>query len=177
MEDVAADRGRLLMLSGAPGSGKTAVAPVLRAALPGAVVVDLDQFLQAGSRLAGLDLRQHVAADRWPAYNDLALAFVSTVLTAGHDVLLLSPLTPDEVERSTVAPDLGDVRWAVLDCLDATRLNRLRARTTADTDEAGALADAAELRALGFPIVHNDDITIDAVAELIARWVMSHADT
>ena len=114
------------MLSGAPGSGKTAVAPGLRRALPGVVVLDLDQFLEAGSRLAGLDLRQRSAADRWPAHNDLCLTYVSAVLAAGHDVLLLSPLTPDEVRRSTAAPALGGIRWAVLDCSDASRLNRLR---------------------------------------------------
>lgn len=169
------DRGRLLMLSGAPGSGKTAVSAGLRAALPGVVVLDLDDLLDAGSRLAGLDLRQDVAAERWPAYNDLCLTFVSTVLIAGHDVLVMSPLTPDEVRRSTTAPELGDVRWAVLDCSDATRLDRLRTRPPADADSEGALADAAELRALGLPVIRNDGITLEAAAELITRWATGRA--
>ncbi len=161
------------MLSGAPGSGKTAVAPGLRTALPGVVVLDLDQFLEAGSRLAGLDLRQRSAADRWPAHNDLCLTFVSAVLAAGHDVLLLSPLTPDEVRRSTAAPALGGIRWAVLDCSDASRLNRLRTRSPAEADGHDALADAAELRELGLPILRNDDASIDAAADLTAQWARS----
>ena len=169
VQDVGMDPGSLLMLTGAPGAGKTAVAPGLRAALPGIVVLDLDEFLDAGGRLAGLDLRQEAAADRWPAYNDLCLTFIATVLATGHDVLLLSPLTPQEVRRSTAAPDLGDIRWAVLDCSDAHRLGRLRARR-ATHDTTGALADAAELRGIGHPIIRNDDITIDAAVDLIARW-------
>jgi AAA domain len=158
--------GELVVLTGAPGSGKTAVVPGLRAALPGVVVLDMDQFLDAGGRLAGLDLHEQAAADRWPAYNDLCLSFVAAVLAAGHDVLLLCPLTPDEVGRSAVA--LGTVRWLVLDCSDATRRHRLRTRPGAATDADGAVADAAELRALGLPVLRNDGIDLAAAADLIA---------
>lgn len=164
------------MLTGAPGAGKTTVLPGLRAALPGVVVLELDEFLDPGGRLAGLDLQQEQAADRWPAYNDLCLTFVCTVLAAGHDVLLLSPLTPDEVRRSTAAPALGDIRWAVLDCPDTHRLSRLHTRP-AGGDTAGALADAEELRALGLPLIRNDDTTIDATIELTAHWVRSNPKT
>ncbi|HEY6746654.1 MAG TPA: AAA family ATPase [Mycobacteriales bacterium] len=161
--------GELMILTGAPGSGKTAVAPGLRAALPGVVVLDLDQFLDAGGRLAGLDLHEQSAAGRWPAYNDLCLSLVAAVLAAGHDVLLLCPLTPDEVGRTAAA--LGIVRWMVLDCSDATRRRRLRTRPGEPTDADAAAADAAELRALGLPVLHNDGISIDAAVGLItASW-------
>ena len=163
------------MLSGAPGSGKTVVAAGLRAALPGVVVVDLDHFLDAGSRLAGVDLWQDSAADRWPAYNDLCLTLVSTVLAAGRDLLLLSPLTPDEVRQSTAAPALGEVHGAVLDCSDATRIARFRSRSNASA--ADAPADAAELRALELPVIRNDDIGIGAAAQLIAGWAHARLHT
>jgi AAA domain len=163
--------GSLFVLTGAPGSGKTAVAPGLRAALPGVVVLDMDQFLEAGSRLAGLDLHSQSAADRWPAHNDLCLTFVAAVLAACHDVLLLCPLTPDEVRRSTAAPALGDIRWAVLDCSDATRRRRLSTRPQAEADDHGAVADAAALRELGLPVLRNDGITLDAAVDMItASW-------
>ena len=155
-----------MVLTGAPGSGKTAVVPGLRAALPGVVVLDLDQFLDAGGRLAGLDLHEGAAADRWPAYNELCLSFVAAVLAAGHDVLLLCPLTPDEVGRSAVP--LGTVRWLVLDCSDDTRRHRLRTRKGATADAAAAVADAAELRALGLPVLHNDGIPLTAAVDLVA---------
>lgn len=168
-EAVAA--GRLAMVSGAPGSGKTAVVPAVRTALAGVVVLDLDQFLEPGCRLAGLDLRRPAAADRWPAYNDLCLTFVAVVLAAGRDVLVLSPLTPEEVRRSSAAPVLGEVRWAVLDCSDTCRLGRLRSRGDADADIAGALADAADLRGLGLPVLRTDGMGVDAAAGLVSRWV------
>jgi predicted kinase len=175
---VRVEGGRLSVLTGAPGSGKTAVAPGLRAALPGVVVLDMDQLLEAGSRLAGTDLRSQSAADRWPAHNDLCLTFVAAVLAAGHDVLLLCPLTPDEVRRSTAAPTLGRVLWTVLDCSDATRRQRLSSRTDAEaTDDHGASADAAELRGLGLPVLHNDDITLDAAVDMIAAsWRSRRGD-
>lgn len=168
-------KGNLFVVTGAPGSGKTAVTPGLRAALPGVVVLDMDQFLEAGNRLAGLNLRSESAADRWPAHNDLCLTFVAAVLAAGHDVLLLCPLTPDEVRRSTAAPDLGDIYWAVLDCSDATRRQRLSTRPGAEAQNHGAVADAAELRGLGLPALHNDGIPLDATADMItASWRSRH---
>jgi predicted kinase len=159
----------LSVLTGAPGSGKTAVAPGLSAALPGVVVLDMDQFLEAGSRLAGTDLRSQAAADRWPAHNDLCLTLVAAVLAAGHDVLLLCPLKPDEVGRSVAAPALGHIHWTVLDGSDATRRKRLSSRTDVEIDDQGAVADAAELRGLGLlPVLHNDGITIDDAVVMIA---------
>ena len=163
-------RGRVLLLTGAPGSGKTAVVADLRRLLPGVVVLDMDDFLPAGSRLAGVDLRHPSAAERWPAYNDLCLGFAGTVLGAGHDVLLLSPLTPAEVDRSSAAPVLGAARWAVLDCADGTRRRRLAARSCSERAVADALADAAELRALGLPVLRSDAGDVAGTAGRIAAW-------
>lgn len=162
--------GRLWVVAGAPGSGKTAVRPALRRLLPGVVVVDLDDFLPAAGRLAGVDLASPAVADRWPAYNDLCLGFVATVLEAGHDVLLLAPLTPGEVARSAAAPAPGEVRCAVLDCSDATRRLRLAARPMAPDGIEDAVADAAELRALGLALLPNDGAGVEETARSIARW-------
>lgn len=134
----------------------------------------MDQFLEAGSRLAGTDLRSQAAADRWPPYNDLCLTLVAAVLAAGHDVLLLCPLTPAEVRRSNVSPALGEVRWAVLDCSDATRRQRLSTRPEAADDDA--VDDAAELRGLGPAVLHNDGITIAATVDMITAWWRSQQD-
>ena len=159
------------ILTGAPGSGKTTVVPAVRAALPGVVVVDMDEFLDAGSRLAGVELSSEAAADRWPAYDELCLTFVAAVLRAGHDVLLASPLEPAQVAACPV--ELGDVRWAVLDCPDGTRAERLAARSYPPELVADALADAAALRGLGFPLLVNDGIPVEAAAALVARWFRS----
>jgi predicted kinase len=163
--------GRMSVLAGAPGSGKTAVAPYLRRLLPGLVVLDMDEFLPAGGRLAGVDLRH--ASDRWPAYNDVCLTLVASVLVAGHDVLLLSPLTPDELDRSVAAPLLGKVRWAVLDCSEPSRRARLEARSATEDDVQEALVDAAALRALDVPIFMSEIAGVEVTARSIATWARS----
>lgn len=95
---------------------------------------------------------------------------MSAVSAASHGVLLLTPLTPDEVRRSTAAPGLGRIRWAVLDRSDPTRLSRLRTRPSVGADENGALIDTAELRALGLPVLDDDGISLDAAVDVVVRW-------
>jgi hypothetical protein len=112
----------LSVLTGAPGSGKTASLAAVRQRLAGVVVVDMDAFLDAGSALAGADLRY--AAGHWMAYTELCRQLVATVLDSGVDCLLLTPLEPREVPSWPV----GEVRWAVLDCPDPVRRRRLARR-------------------------------------------------
>lgn len=162
--------GRLSVVTGAPGAGKTAVTPLLRQLLPGIVVLDLDDFLPAAGRLAGVDLMSGAAADRWPAYNELCLTFVATVLAAGPDVLLVSPLTPAEVHAA--APALEGVRWAVLDCPDPTRRRRLGARPMTPGAIEDALGDAARLRTLGLAVLVTDAASVEESAMLVAAWAM-----
>ncbi len=139
--------------------------------LPGVVVIDMDDFVAAASELAGTDLTQTAAAERWPAYNDLCLGFAVAVLRAGHDTLLLSPLNPAEMKSSTEAPLLGDVRWAVLDSTDTTRRLRLAARLT-DAQIEDALSDAAAFRALDLPLLSSDAVTVESTAQAVAEWVL-----
>ena len=63
----------------------------------------------------------------------------------------------------------------MLDCSDATRIARLRSRSNALADDA--LADAAELRALGLPVIRNDDIGIGTAAQLVAGWAHAQLHT
>jgi hypothetical protein len=100
----------LSVLTGAPGSGKTAALAAVRARLDGVVVVEQDAFLAAGSALAGADLRY--APGHWPAYTELCRQLVATVLDSGVDCLVLTPLEPREIP----AWPPGEVAWAVLDC-------------------------------------------------------------
>jgi hypothetical protein len=98
---------------------------------------------------------------------------VASVLVAGHDVLLLSPLTPDELDRSVAAPLLGKVRWAVLDCSEPSRRARLEARSATEDDVQEALVDAAALRALDVPIFMSEIAAVEVTARSIATWARS----
>lgn len=161
---------RLSVLTGAPGAGKTTLRDPLRRLLPGVVVLDQDDFLDPAGRLAGVDLSSPAAAERWPAYTDLCLGLVAVLLAAGTDVLLLSPLEPAEVDRSAAAPSPGEVRWAVLDCADATRRQRLAARPL--PPDPDTFADAARLRTLGLPVIPGDAAGVDETARTVAAWAV-----
>jgi hypothetical protein len=112
-------------------------------------------------------LSRPAAAGRWPAYDDQCLGLVAAVAACGQVVLLLSPLTPEQVERSSVG--LVDVRWAVLDCSDDTRRRRLTTRELAPAELQEALDDAAELRLLGIDVLPGDGTVADA-AQAIVPW-------
>jgi shikimate kinase len=57
---------------GAPGSGKSAVAPLLAELLPTHVVLDWDAFMMPATALAGRDIRQN--PETWPSYRELMRA-------------------------------------------------------------------------------------------------------
>jgi hypothetical protein len=156
--------GVLFVVVAAPGAGKTAVVPALRESLPGVVVLDLDEFLDPAGELAGVDLRY--AADKWPAYGRTCLRLVAAVVAAGVDCVLLGPLEPRQVD----ATGLGEVAWAVLDCPDGTRRERLRARAMDDAGIRHALGDAHQLRALGVPVLGSHG-TVAETAARIRDWV------
>ena len=156
----------LSVLTGAPGSGKTATLAAVRERLVGVVVLDMDAFLDAGSALAGADLRY--ATDCWPAYTELCRQLVAAVVDAGVHCLLLTPLEPREVPVWAA----GEVAWSVLDCPDPVRRERLTRRGLADDEIEHAVRDAAALRRLGLPIIPSDGSIADTAAR-IAAWANS----
>jgi hypothetical protein len=156
----------LFVLTGAPGSGKTAVLVTVRERLTGVVVVDMDAFLDAGSALAGADLRY--AADHWAAYTELCRQLVAAVIESGIDCLLLTPLEP----RQVPAWPPGKIAWAVLDCPDAVRRERLTARGMTDDEIEDAVRDAAVLRGVGLPVVRSTG-TVAETAVRVTGWVRS----
>ena len=156
----------LFVLTGAPGSGKTASLVPLRQRLAGVVVVvDMDAFLHAGSALAGADLRY--AAAHWPAYTRLCRQLVGAVVDSGVDCLLMTPLEPREVPGWPA----GEVAWAVLDCPDPVRRHRLAQRGMRPEEIDAAVHDAAALRRLTLPLIPSTG-TIPETAARIAAWVV-----
>ncbi len=164
----------LFVVAGAPGAGKTAAARALRSMLAGTVVVDMDRFLDAGSALAGVDLHEDRAEALWPAYDSLCLELVGAVVEAGVDVLLLTPLTPDQVDAAPARRQLGPIAWALLDCPDEVREHRLAARPMDPDGIRSAIEDARELRELRLPVLPARG-TIEDTATAIAAWVLSRS--
>jgi hypothetical protein len=153
----------LYVVAGAPGAGKTATVGPLRQVLGGVVVLDMDEFLEPAGVLAGADL--HEAAEHWPAYGELCQRLVGAVLDSGVDCLLLTPLEPAEV-----GPRFARARWAVLDCPDELRRQRLARRPMDRAGIEDAVRDAARLRTLGLPVLSSAG-TLRDTGSAIASWV------
>ena len=150
------------MVTGAPGSGKTAVVPELVRLSPGnLVVMDMDELLDDNGRLLGISIASPTAAPIWPAYNALWLRITELIRRSGIPVLLLSPLLPTE---------LPEGRWLHLDCPDAVRRKRLAARGWIEAQIEEALADAAEIRKL-VPRSVRGDVTPERSAKSILDWI------
>ncbi|MEU7746940.1 AAA family ATPase [Nonomuraea sp. NPDC049158] len=144
----------LYLLTGAPGAGKTTLLPYLLRAAGGLVVMDMDELLEDGA-LLGVPIAEPQAAPVWPAYDRMWTRIVTMVRRAGTPVLLLCPI-PDPHELASEGRWGGPVHWALLDCPDEVREDRLRTRDLGREwiEEAieGAIEDAAQGRAL-IPVV------------------------
>jgi hypothetical protein len=90
------------------GSGKSAVASLLRESLRTEVVVDWEALMAAASELAGRDVRR--SPTTWPGYDRLVRAVVEAVMPS--PLVVLGVRTPDELE------DWPIDAWVLLDCSD-----------------------------------------------------------
>jgi hypothetical protein len=148
----------ITVVLGAPGSGKSTVTPLLGTLLPGCIVMDWDVFMEPAAQLAGRDIRSH--PETWPGYRQLMRTALETM--SGQRVLMLGVGAPDDLEGWPVSS------WLVLDCTDQERRRRLtQAGRAADAQEA--VADAAEYRSLGLPVIDTTALTPEEVASEIAR--------
>jgi chloramphenicol 3-O-phosphotransferase len=148
----------ITVVLGAPGSGKSTVTPLLRALMPGCIVMDWDVFMEPAALLAGRDIRSH--PETWPGYRELVRTALETM--AGQRVVLLGVAAPDDLEGWPISS------WLVLDCTDQEQRRRLtQAGRAADASEA--VADAADYRSLGLPAIDTTALTPGEVASELAR--------
>jgi hypothetical protein len=149
----------LTYVLGAPGSGKTTLAPVLRRLLPDCAVVDWDSFMDAASELAGRDIR--TSPEAWPRYRNLVHTIVDSIRP--HSTVLLGVCTPDELRGWPVDA------WVLLDCSDEDRTHRLGVDRAEDL--AKALADARGYRSLDLPVVDSTGRSPEDVGVAVAALI------
>ena len=147
---------------GAPGSGKTTIAPALAGLLPGHAVLDWDAFTRPAAALAGREIPGSPAT--WPAYRELVHAVIGVM--AHLPVVLLGVCTPDELKDWPIGT------WVLLDCADQERRRRL-ARHAGPQRLADAIGDGREYRQLGLPVIDTTGRTPMAVAAELARFIQS----
>lgn len=166
----------LMLLSGAPGAGKSTLACPLADRLTGTVVYDMDALLERG-QLLGVDVATGPAKDIWPAYNRLWTRIVHPILRAGVPVLLLCPLMPDELDAALPGGFDAPVHAAVLDCADDVRTRRLTVRDWSRRDIEATLADAAAARSAIPTTIRTDDAPVSVVVERVRDWTRRTATT
>jgi hypothetical protein len=143
----------LTIVLGAPGSGTSTIAPILRTLLTRHVVIDWDDLMPAAAALSGRDVR--ASPDLWAPYRSLVQSIVRTVLPS-TDVVVLGVSTRDELI------DWPPASWVLVDCNDHERRRRLADRPRSEVDDA--IADAAKYRHLGFPVVDSSGRAVEEVA-------------
>ena len=87
-----------VVVTGAPGSGKSTVAHALRALNGDLVVFDMDSLLPAASELATADLLH--ARKAWPAYRRLWLDIAAEVARGGRIPVLFGNHTRGDGGRA-----------------------------------------------------------------------------
>lgn len=151
----------LYAVSGAPGAGKTSTQAALLASGNGLVVMDIDELLE-DSALLGVPIAVPEAAPIWPAYGRMWRRIIDMTRRSGHPVLFLSPNIPTELPDATA--------YLLLDCDDAVRAGRLRARGWDPTQVDAALEDARAYRPLFDTVIRTDDTDPVGVASRILAW-------
>jgi hypothetical protein len=153
----------LFLVTGASGSGKTTVTGPLRSRLPDCDVFEIDATLQ-------------VAALSWEVWRNTWLRVVHEVALGGRVSVLCGSLQPDQLEHLPARRLIGPVHCCVLDCPDAVRASRLRARPAwRGTSTEAAIAEhqryAAWLRASTGPCFDTGALTPGQVADQVAAWI------
>jgi RNase adaptor protein for sRNA GlmZ degradation len=158
----------LFIVTGASGAGKTTITELLRRALPGCDVFDVDIILQ-------------VAALGWDTWRNTWLRLAHAVALNGRVTVLCGSLMPDQLETLPARKLIGPIRFCLLDCPDAELAGRLRrrsARRGTSTDDAIARHQrfAAWLRANLQPCYGTSQLTPAETAERVATWISQSMD-
>ncbi|WP_432825216.1 hypothetical protein [Dactylosporangium sp. CA-092794] len=158
----------LFVVTGASGSGKTAVFPHLVAALPDCLVFDADWLIGPFERAC------EFGEVDWPALRDAWLSVAHGAAQSGRHTVLLGPYTPEQLDDLPGRRWVGELHFAVLDCADDVRTERLAARSRwRERAIDRHLAFAAQLRATIPAVVRTDDGPPERSARRVADWVRS----
>jgi hypothetical protein len=144
----------------APGAGKSAVAPHLRAFLPGSVILDWTRSWVPPKHWQALPSGRHhrpgLATSSW--YGPL-------LTRSGRSAPSCSSVcTPQQLS------DWPNGEWLLLDCADDERRTRLAPRRN-PTQTEEAVADAASYRTLGLPVLDSTDLNPLRVATAIVNMI------
>ena len=164
------ERKPLFVITGAPGSGKSAAVEAFAARRTEFVAFDIDWIMASASGLAGKDIR--VNPSTWPAYNAVWFDILRGVSANGRVPVLFAPWNRGDLAVDYLPGWCDEVRFLLLDCDDEIRRARLLERpgwTESMIQEA--LEDAAVLRSEVAEIIDTDGIKHSEVAVAVLVWL------
>ena len=168
--DDAAALQPLFIVTGASGSGKTAVlGPLARRMAGRCVTFDADWLLGAAGTLSG---SQPIS---WPAFRDAWLAVAHGVAQSGIPTVLLGPFMPGQLDQLPARRWISDIHFIVLDCPDDLRRARISARPpwrSRDIEEQ--VQFGRWLRRNIADRVDTSSGTPEHTAAAIATWINRH---
>lgn len=158
-----ARREPLFVVTGASGSGKTAIFPLLANALPECAVFDMDWLIDPMSTAGPVD---------WEAFRDAWLCVAHGVAQGHRSTVLLGPLMPDWLEGLPKRRWIGPIHFVVLDCPDEQRRARLQARPSwRERATERHLSFASYLRQNMDDVLETGTDTPEQTAQRVAAWV------
>ena len=160
----------VFFVSGAFGTGKTTLAPLVAMRLRECFVMDVDWLLKPLSRLSSREL--HIDSGPEGALQDVWVAVAGIAAVGGRSTVIFSPCEPRELEGIPSLKYVGESHWLLLDCADdiiRARLSERRRWLANWTDES--VVDAARMRGLGLPMLRTDLEPPEETADRIVAWV------
>jgi hypothetical protein len=152
----------LFVVTGASGTGKSAIVEPLRHRLPGCEVFETDAIL-------------HVAALGWDAWRNTWLQLAHAIALNGRATVLCGSLLPEQLEGLPARRLVGPIHFCNLDCPDGVLAARLRARPAwrGWTEERVTEHQrfAAWLREQIQPTFDTGVLSAEEVADRIAAWI------
>ena len=155
----------LFVVTGASGTGKSAIVDGLRRRLPHCEPFETDLILQ-------------VAELGWDKWQDTWLLLAHGIALNGRATVLCGSLQSEQLEPLPARPLVGDIHFCNLDCPDDVLAERLRARPAWRGWNEQRIAEhqrfAASLRARIEPTFDTSAHSVEEVADQVARWVTGH---
>jgi ribosomal protein S27AE len=152
----------LFVVTGASGTGKSAIVEPLRRRLPDCEVFNTDVIL-------------HVAALGWDVWRNTWLQLAHAVALNGRASVLCGSLLPEQLEGLPARRLVGPIHFCNLDCPDAVLAERLRSRPAWRGWHEAKIVEhqrfAAWLRAQIRPTFDTSVLGVEEVADRVAGWV------